>query len=76
MPPSMFSSVPVMYGVSSEATSAANAEISSGSPNQRLAYQRHYFEADSRLAMNAADFATAASPSGTKSAWNTCHMPS
>jgi len=76
MPPSMFSSVPVMYGVSSEASSAANAETSSGSPHQQLTYQRHCFAADRRVAMNAADFATAVSASGTKSAWNTCHMPS
>ena len=43
---------------------------------EQLTYQRHCFAAGSRAAMNAADFATAVSPSGTKSAWNTCHMPS
>ena len=75
-PPSMFNSVTVMYGAASEAGSAANAETSSGSPHQQLAYQRHCFAADTLVAMNAADFSTAVSASGTKSAWNTCHMPS
>ena len=75
-PPSMFNSVTVMYGAASEAGSAANAETSSGSPHRQLAYQRHCFAGDTLVAMNAADFSTAVSASGTKSAWNTCHMPS
>ena len=40
------------------------------------AFQSHFFAADTREVMNAADFSTAVSASGTKSAWNTCHMPS
>jgi len=57
-------------------SSAAKAETSAGGPNERLACQRHCFPADSCVAMNAADFPTAVSASGVKSAWNTCHMPS
>ena len=72
----MLSSVTVMYAASSEAGSAANPEPISGSPHQQLVYQRQCFAADTLVAMNAADFSTAVSPSGTKSAWNTCHMPS